>query len=186
MEKSPVEISEELLQSKIYIIRGRKVMFDRDLALLYGVKTKNLNKAVTRNIKRFPSDFMFQLTNQEAEKSSRFQTGTLKIKQDRSRSHIVILKRGQNIKYLPYVFTEQGVAMLSSVLHSDRAINVNIQIMRMFAKLREMIMGNEELRNKVEALEHEQKEKFKMIFNVLQLLLKEDETPKGKMGFKTT
>ncbi len=199
MGNNIIELSEELLQSRIYFIRGKKVMFDRDLAGLYGVETRMLNNAVKRNIKRFPSDFMFRLTSEEAEELSRFQFGTLKQAGKRSRSQIeilndeglssrsqiVTLKRGQNIKYLPYVFIEQGVAMLSSVLHSDRAISVNIQIMRMFSRLREMIMGNEELKSRVDALEQEQKEKFETIFNVLQLLLKEEDTPKGKMGFKT-
>ena len=111
VKKSESIVPVEIIQTKIYLIRERKVMFDRDLAELYNVLTKNLNKAVSRNIGRFPEDFMFRLTRKEYD-SSRFQIGTL--------------KRGQNLKYLPYVFTEQGVAMLSSVLKSDRAIQVNI------------------------------------------------------------
>ena len=114
----------ERITSKIYLIRGMKVMLDRDLAELYGVETKVLKQAVRRNIKRFPEDFMFELTKSE-EKSLR--------------SQIVTLKRGQHAKYLPFAFTEQGVAMLSSVLNSERAIEVNIQIMRAFTQLRQML-----------------------------------------------
>ncbi len=147
IKKSEIAVPVEIIQNKIYLIRGHKVMFDRDLAELYDVMTKNLNKAVQRNIERFPDDFMFQLTKQEAE-SSRFQIGTL--------------KQGQNIKYLPYVFTEQGVAMLSSVLKSKRAVQVNIQIMRVFTKLREMMISHKDLARKIDDLEikfqtHDQK-----------------------------
>jgi len=120
-------VPSERIVSKIYIIRNRKVMLDRDLAELYGVKTMVLNQAVKRNIKRFPPDFMFQLTKEEMENwKSQFVTSNL---DESLRSQIVILKRrGKHSKYLPYVFTEQGVAMLSSVLNSDRAVEVNIQI----------------------------------------------------------
>lgn len=146
-------------------------MFDRDLAELYGVETKNLNKAVKRNRVRFPTDFMFQLNKQEAEIwGSRFQIGTL--------------KRGQNIKYAPYVFTEQGVAMLSSVLNSKPAIQVNIQIMRTFTKLREMLATNKELRDKIEKLERKYDQRFKVVFNAIRNLLSTEEKPKGQFGFK--
>ena len=118
-------IPQELIEKKIYLIRGQKVMLDRDLAALYDVETKVLNQAVKRNIKRFPLDFMFQLTQTEAS--------------DLSRSQFVTLKKGHNIKYLPYAFTENGVAMLSGVLNSDLAITANIQIMRTFTKLRELM-----------------------------------------------
>jgi phage regulator Rha-like protein len=117
-------ISQELIQQKIYFLRGEKVIFDRDLAVLYGVETKVLNQAVTRNIKRFPIDFMFRLTKKETE-----------IWQ----SQIVTLIRGKNIKYTPIVFTEQGVAMLSSVLKSERAIQVNVQIIRTFTQMRKIL-----------------------------------------------
>jgi phage regulator Rha-like protein len=117
-------ISQELIQQKIYFLRGEKVIFDRDLAVLYGVETKVLNQAVTRNIKRFPIDFMFRLTKKETE-----------IWQ----SQIVTLIRGKNIKYTPIVFTEQGVPMLSSVLKSERAIQVNVQIIRTFTQMRKIL-----------------------------------------------
>ena len=123
-------IQPEQIQQAILLIRGQRVMLDRDLAALYGVETKNLNKAVRRNLDRFPADFMFQLTADEAE-CLRFQFGTL--------------KRGQHFKYLPQVFTQEGVAMLSSVLRSPRAVQVNIAIMRVFVRLRDTLALHKEL-----------------------------------------
>ena len=128
----------QLIQSKIYEIRGQKVMLDRDLAELYQVTTGNLNKAVKRNLKRFPPDFMFQLTVEEWE-ALRFQIGILKN------------GRGEHTKYLPYAFTEQGLAMLSGILNSDIAINVNISIMRAFVDIRQMIASPKT--NKIDELE---------------------------------
>jgi phage regulator Rha-like protein len=126
--KNSPAVPEEILMSKIYYIRGQKVMLDRDLAELYEAETKQLKRQVNRNTERFPLDFMFELTPEE---SSRCQIGTL--------------NRGENIKYLPYAFTEQGVAMLSGVLNSKRAIAVNIQIMRAFTRLRQLLLDNTEL-----------------------------------------
>lgn len=180
MKKQIIPI--ETIQQKIYLIRGEKVMFDRDLAMLYGVETKVLNQAVKRNKKRFPSDFMFQLNKKEADIFSRFQFGIFN--DDNSRSQIVTLKRGHNIKYSPYVFTEQGIAMLSSVLNSERAIQVNIQIMRIFTSLRKMLMTHKELREKIEAMEKKYDKKFAIIFETIKLLLKEDATPKKRIGFE--
>src|SRR3989338_5523514 len=139
-------IPHEIIESKIYFFRGRKVMVDKDLATLYGVKTKVLNQAVKRNLSRFPLDFMFQLSNDEFKiLRSLFVTS--------SADH-----GGQ--RYSPYVFTEQGVAMLSSVLSSERAIMVNIQIMRTFTKIREMLIENDELRRKIELIEKQYDEQF--------------------------
>ena len=123
------------IQNRIYEIRGERVMLDRDLAALYEVETKRLTEAVKRNFKRFPSDFMFQLTKEQYE-AIRVQVETLENSQS-SRSQFATLKngRGQNIKYLPYVFAEQGVAMLSGVINSDRAIEMNIAIMRAFVAI---------------------------------------------------
>jgi phage regulator Rha-like protein len=183
----------ERIENKIYLIRGKKVMFDRDLAELYGVETKNLNKAVRRNKDRFPADFMFQLNNQEVKAwSSRFQFGTLngnlrfQFGTSSSRSQIVTLKRGQNVKYQPIVFTEQGVAMLSSVLNSKRSIQVNIQIMRTFTQLREMLASNKELREKVERLERKYNQQFRVVFDAIKNLLSplSDEKPRTEIGFK--
>lgn len=170
--KTEGALSSELIQHKIYIIRGKKVMMDRDLAMLYEVPTKVLNQAVKRNIERFPEDFMFQLN---AEEYSLF-----------SRSQIVTLKKGSgsNLKYLPFAFTEQGIAMLSSVLNSKKAIQINIQIIRIFTKLREMVDAYKELREKVEELEKNSASNFEQIFYAIKTLIKQDKEPKRKIGFR--
>lgn len=170
MKNEQTILPEEIVQSKIYFIRGKKVMLDSDLAFLYQVETKNLNKAAQRNIERFPEDFMFQLSHKEST-SLRFQIGTL--------------KRGKHKKYLPYVFTEQGIAMLSSVLRSERAIQVNIQIMRTFTKIREMLATNKELREKIEELEKKYDEQFTVVFDAIKQLITEEEKPKTEIGFRT-
>jgi len=170
MEKN--EVSVDALATKILVIRGKKVMLDQDLAALYGVKVKVLNQAVKRNIKRFPDDFMFRLTWQE--------TTNLKsqIVASKSRSQTVTLKHGQNIKYLPYAFTEQGVAMLSSVLNSERAIQVNIAIMRAFIKLREVLLTHKELAQKLEELERKYQLHEKDIQAIFEAIIKLLEHPK--------
>ncbi len=142
MEIVPIE----LIENKIYVIRGQKVMLDMDLAGLYGVLTKYLNQQIRRNIKRFPEDFMFQLTRDEAENLRlHFATSS-------SRSQFVALKYGGR-RYLPYAFTEHGILMLSSVLNSQRAIDVNILIMRTFSRLRQIMANSKELSVKFEQLE---------------------------------
>ncbi len=161
----------EDIRGKIYIVRGKKVMFDNDLAMLYGVQTKRLNEAVKRNLKRFPKDFMFQLDISEAHLFSRSQIATLKT------------GRGSNQKYLPFVFTEQGIAMLSSVLNSDKAVQINIQIIRIFIKLREMVDAYKELREKVEEMEKNNETNFKEIFRVIRLLIVKENKPKSEIGF---
>jgi hypothetical protein len=161
------------IERRIYLVRGEKVMLDADLASLYDVETKTLNRAVRRSIDRFPEDFMFQLTDEEA-KSLRYQIGTLKA-----------AGRGQHRKYLPYVFTEQGVAMLSSVLRSRRAVEVNIAIMRAFVNLRRMMLSNEELNRRVNALEQKYDENFKIVFDALRRLLLAPERPRRRIGFTT-
>jgi len=145
-------------------------MFDKDLAALYEVPTKKFNQQVKRNIKRFPSDFMFQLTKEETE----VWFSQIAISNKSSRSQFATLKKGQNVKYLPYVFTEQGVAMLSSVLNSDRAIEVNIQIMRVFTKLREMMISHKDLVHKIEDLERKfqyHDRKIIQIFNTIRQMM---------------
>jgi len=178
IEKSVILLPVEIIQSKIYLIRSQKVMLDRDLSELYGVSTRRLKEQVRRNLKRFPEDFMFELTWEEAESL---------------RSQIATLKRGEHIKYLPYAFTEQGVAMLSSVLNSDRAIEINIQIMRVFTKLRELMSAHKDLARKIEDLERKFQEKFQdhdkkiiLVFNAIKELLADKEEAskkKGPMGF---
>jgi len=168
MAQDLIIIPTEKIVSKIYVIRNRKVMLDKDLAELYGVKTKALNQAVKRNTKRFPEDFMFKLTKEE------FQN---------MRSQIVTSKRG-GTTWGSFVFTEQGVAMLASVLNSDRAINVNIQIIRTFVKIRELLATNEALQRKVMEMERKYDGKIKEIFNALGLLLSDKVKPKKEIGFK--
>lgn len=169
---SAKSVTAEVITNKIFIIRGRKVMLSSDLAVLYQVETKALLQAVKRNLVRFPEDFMFQLTWEEA---------------DSLRSQIVTLKkRGSHIKYLPYAFTEQGVAMLSSVLKSRRAVLVNIAIMRAFVILRETLGAHKELALKLRELElkvgnHD--EEIKMILDAIRQLMKEEEKPKREIGF---
>lgn len=179
---NPTIIPLESIENKIYLIRGEKVMIDRDLACLYGVSTKRLNEQVKRNQKRFPLDFMFRLTKDEINRLSdivpslRSQFATLKTRS----------KRGRHSKYLPYVFTEQGVAMLSSVLNNDRAISVNIAIMRAFVKLRQIIIKNKDLEQKLYLLEQKierHDEDIIAIFNAIRKLMQEEEKPKRKIGF---
>lgn len=173
MKADPLIIPSERIVSQIYIIHGKKVMFDRDLAKLYGVATKVFNQAVKRNIKRFPSDFMFQLSKDDFKNW---------------RSQIVTSSWG-GLRYAPYAFTEQGVAMLASVLNSDRAINVNIQIIRTFVKIRELMATNELLQRKIMELEKKygsHDDKIKKIFTTLSLLMIEEEnnSPREEIGFK--
>jgi hypothetical protein len=157
----------ERIASKIYAIRQVKVMLDRDLAELYGVDTKRLKEQVKRNIKRFPSDFMFELTKEEFKNL---------------RSQIATSSWGGS-RYTPMAFTEQGVAMLSGVLNSDRAIAVNIQIMRTFTKLRQAILNNEDLRKELSELKLLTEERFKVVFEALDQLLAVEYEEKKKIGF---
>ena len=147
-------LSHETIERKIYIIRGKKVLFDRDLASLYEVQTRDLNKAVARNLERFPEDFMFQLSPQEF-KNLMFQFGTSSWGGTRKR---------------PRVFTEYGILMLSSVLNSKRAVQVNIQIMRTFTKLREFILTHKDLQKKIEDLEKKYDTQFSSIFQTIREL----------------
>jgi hypothetical protein len=156
------------VERRIYLLRGEKVMLASDLADLYGVSTSALNQAVRRNRKRFPSDFMFQLNAREWE--------SLK-------SHFVTSKRGGVRRALPYAFTEHGVAMLSSVLTSDRAAAVNIAIMRAFVRLREMLLSNADLARKLDALEEKYDAQFKVVFDAIRELMTPPEPPRRQIGF---
>lgn len=165
-------IPAERIQNCIYLIRKHKVILDSDLAQLYEVETGALVRAVKRNIERFPTDFMFQLTKSEYETFLRCQTG--------------ISKEGRGgRRYMPYAFTEQGVAMLSSVLRSKRAVEVNIAIMRTFVKLREILAGNKALRRKIEAMERQYDEQFKLVFNVLSEMVMQTPKSKSQIGYLT-
>jgi len=168
-------IPQEIIERKILLIRGYKVMLDKELAVLYGVPTKVLIQAVKRNIERFPGDFMFQLTWKDAESL---------------RSQIVTLKQGQHLKYRPYVFTEQGVSMLSSVLRSKQAIQVNIAIMRTFVRLRQLLATHKELAEKLSKLERRvgtnSSTKIRTIFKVIRQMMEpppQPEPPKHPIGF---
>ena len=168
MNSNRVYIPAERIERLILLIRGQRVMLDSDLAKLYEVTTSNLNKAVRRNPERFPSDFMFQLNASEYQ-SLRFQFG--------------ILKRGQHSKYLPLAFTEQGVAMLSSVLNSPRAILVNIGIMRAFVRLRQLLATHADLARKLEKMEHTYDRQFQVVFEAIRELMKPPEPKKRQIGF---
>ena len=169
--ESAAPTSDEEIGNAILLIRSQKVMLDRDLARLYGVETKALKRAVQRNIDRFPADFMFQLTPEEND-SLRFQFGTL--------------KRGQHSKYLPLVFTQEGVAMLSGVLRSPRAIQVNVAIMRAFVRLRETLSLHKELAHKLADLERKienHDENIRTLFDAIRQLMTPPETPHREIGF---
>ena len=159
----------EVIEKKILLIRGQKVMLDAHLAELYGVETKALKRAVKRNIDRFPSDFMFALTAEE---------------NVALRHHFGTLKRGEHAKYLPFAFTEQGVAMLSSVLHSKRAVQVNIEIVRAFVRLREILGTHKDLARKLEELEKKYDERFRVVFDAIRQLMKPPEKPRKQIGFR--
>ncbi len=176
--KEQTSLPDELIINKIILLRDQKVLIDRDLAVLYGVETRILNQAVKRNIKRFPNDFMFQMTSEEM---------------NIWKSQIVISSNDRmGLRKPPYVFTEQGVAMLSSVLNSDTAIHVNIQIMRVFTKMRALLYSHKEILRKLESIEKkdiEQDEKILLIFEYLKQLeqAKQEETifkERKKIGFK--
>ena len=168
-------IPTEKIVTNIFLIRNEKVILDSNLAKLYGVETKVLKRAVRRNIERFPNDFMFELTQKEFN-SLRSKSGTL--------------KRGQHSKYLPFVFTEQGVAMLSSVLQSKQAIDVNIGIIRAFVQLRKTLDSSKKISQKIKELESTTNERLKehdnqirIIFEAIKQLIKEEEKPMRKIGY---
>ena len=157
----------ERIINRIFLIRGKKAMLDKDLANLYGVKNKVLNQSVRRNLKRFPPDFMFQLSRSElSDLKSQFVTSSW-----------------GGIRKLPYAFTEQGVAMLSSVLNSERAIMVNIQIIRIFSRMRHLLIHYKDLKEKIEKMERKYDWQFQEVFRAIKLLIQEEEKPNKIMGF---
>ena len=169
MSQSLINIPVERIEKSIYLIRGEKVMLDRDLAELYGVETRVLNQSVRRNLERFPSDFMFELTRDEIVGISQFVTSS-------------------NLKFSKRVtaFSEQGVAMLSSVLRSKRAVAVNVQIMRTFVRLRQMLGSNADLAKKLENLEKKYDRQFKVVFDAIRLLMTPAEPKRKQIGFAKT
>jgi cell division septum initiation protein DivIVA len=172
MKETELSVPEEVIASKIFVIRDLKVMLDSDLAELYQVETKRLNEQVKRNEKRFPDDFMFQLTEQEWE-SLKSQNAT---------------SSWGGRRTLPYAFTEHGVLMLSSVLNSDRAIAVNIKVIRVYNKLKEMLLTHKDLLLKMEEMEKKvagQDDKIMQIFSYLKRFIQDQETPRKQIGFKS-
>ena len=162
-------LKEANIASYIYFIRGEKVMLDVDLANLYEVETRALKQSVKRNIDRFPSDFMFELTDTEIE-------------------FVVSQKFIPSKKYFggskPFAFTEQGVAMLSGILKGERAVSVNIAIMRTFVKLRQLIQGHKDLISKIDKLEEKYDNQFRIVFTALKQLIREENKPRPRIGFK--
>jgi flagellar capping protein FliD len=168
MSKLPV-LKEANIASLIYFIRGEKIMLDTDLAKLYDVETRVLKQAVRRNLDRFPEDFMFELSNEEI---------------DRMVSQNEIPSKQIFGGAKPFAFTEQGIAMLSSVLNSKIAIQVNIAILRTFVKLRQLLKDHKDLADKIERLEQKYDQQFKVIFTAIKQMLKEDSKPRPRIGFK--
>lgn len=176
--KKTLAIPDQVIINKIYLVRGQKVMIDRDLADLYNVRTGNLNKAIKRNLKRFPKDFMFQLTAKEF-KNLIFQNGTSSLPKRKA--------SWGGTRKMPFAFTEQGVAMLSSVLNSDTAIKVNIRIIRIFTKLREMLLTYNDILLKIERLEKKvtaHDENIQTVFKALKQLLNPPLKSRPAIGFK--
>lgn len=172
-KETSLTVPDEIIMNQIYYINGQKVMIDRDLAILYGVETKRLKEAVKRNIERFPEDFMFEMTKEEFEKwRTQFATS---------------ISDKMGLRYAPFCFTEQGVAMLSSVLNSSQAISVNIQIIRIFTRIRQMLMDNTELRLAIEEIKKKTENNTKnieVVFKYLDELLEKKPQPRPKIGFK--
>ena len=172
-QANAVAVPDEVVMNKIYVIREQKVMLDRDLSELYGVETKVLKQAVRRNIARFPEDFMFEMSKEELENwRSQFVTS----KEDK-----------QGLRYMPFCFTEQGVTMLSCILNSERAIHVNIQIIRIYTRIREMILLHKDVLLLVEQVEKKlikQDQKIEVLFTYLSKFIEKEEIPRTEIGFK--
>jgi len=184
MAESKSLIPSEIIEKKIFFLRGQKVMLSSDLAELYQVEPRALIQAVKRNMDRFPEDFMFQLTRDELSLLKSHSLISNDSRATASRSQIVILKRGLNIKYLPYAFSEQGVAMLSSVLRSKRAVLVNVEIMRSFVRLRQMLATNVNLERRLNELERKYDSQFKVVFDAIRQLMASPEKQPKKIGFQ--
>jgi hypothetical protein len=167
--ENQLQINPENIVSRIYFIRGEKVILDFDLASLYNVNVRTLKQSVRRNRKRFPNDFLFELTSEENKNL---------------RSQIVTLGWGKYSKYLPFAFTEQGIAMLSGILNSERAINVNIAIMRAFVQMRRLLESHKDLAKKIEELESKYDEQFSIVFEAIRQLIKQENEPRNPIGYR--
>ena len=184
------------IERRILLLRGQKVMLDRDLAELYGVETKALNQAVKRNLERFPADFMFQVSKEEAAQILRSQIVTLSDETSRKpskntailRSQIVTLRHGEHLKYRPYAFTEQGIGMLSGVLNSPRAVQTHIAIIRVFVQLHQMLASHAGLAQKLKSLESKYDKQFRVVFDAIRELMSDKKVaklPRREIGFHT-
>jgi len=169
MMHDKITVPDEVITSKIYLIRNEKVMIDKDLAGLYNVETKRLKEQVRRNIDRFPESFMFELTTEE---------------HSSLRPQFATLKRGRHSKYPPFVFTEHGVLMLSSILNSELAVKMSVQIIETFVQLRKLANNYEDIMHKINEMESRNNEQFREIYEVLKRLLSNPETPRKKIGYK--
>jgi len=190
MPRHTLAFSPSAIAPKVHWIRHEKVILDFDLAALYGVEARALNQAVKRNLARFPDDFMFQLTPAEADEASRLvsQSVTPAPGHASNSSQFVMSSRKHRGRvYLPYAFTEQGVAMLSSVLRSTRAVQVNIAIMRTFVQLRRLMDSNRDLARRIDSLEKKYDQQFRVVFDAIKRLVAEDDarksTPRREIGF---
>jgi len=182
MSKQSLVLPEQIEQT-IYLLRGHRVMLDADLAALYAVETKALNQAVKRNAERFPADFMFQLTQEEGSfLRSQIVTSKIACNFEVLSSAEPSIGRGGR-RFLPFAFTEQGVAMLSTVLRSPRAVQVNIEIMRAFVRLRQMLLGNAELASKLASLEKNYNAQFKIVFDAIRELMNPPVKSLRRIGF---
>ena len=179
MTNTSIALPDESIEDTILLIRGKRVILDHDLAKLYGVAPRVLNQAAKRNLDRFPEDFMFQLTKDETEEWERLK---------RLRSQIVTLKkaRGTHMKYQPYAFTEHGILMLSSVLKSQRAVQVNIQIMRTFVRWRQMFLSNETLIERLDELEENYDAKFRIVFSAIRQIMNPRAVKRKAIGFRSS
>lgn len=177
MANKSIALPDELVENAILVIRGHKVILDRDLARLYGVSTKAFNQAVKRNSDRFPEDFMFQLNDKETQ-------AWQKTRVSRSQNVTLNATRGTNIKYRSFAFTEHGILMLSSVLRSERAVHANIQIMRTFVRLREMLASNATLLQRLDDLESEYDDRFRVVFKALRQLMNPTVAKTKPIGFR--
>ena len=171
MAKSKAVVKQPVIDSLIYEVRGHKVVLDVDLAELYGVETRSLNQAVKRNADRFPDSFMFALTKEEAREWKLL------------RSHNVILQKGRHIKHLPHAFTEHGVLMAANVLKSTKAVDVSIQIIEAFVRIKKMLVSHVDLARKVDAMEKKYDKNFKVVFDALRQLIAPSEPKRKQIGF---
>ncbi|MCL2640464.1 MAG: ORF6N domain-containing protein [Phycisphaerales bacterium] len=183
-------VSASYVEQIILVLRGNKVLLDKDLARLYGVVPKQLNQAVKRNRSRFPADFMFQLTWEEVAaltNPTKKSSPPSSSKKQNPRSQIVTLESGSNLKYRPFAFTEQGIAMLSSVLRSPRAVRVNIEIMRAFVRLRQLLATQKDMSLRIDELEKKFDRQFAIVFDAIRDIIEppDDSPPKRSIGYHT-